>query len=714
MQCAFFCNFASVTHFELKSHKIHTPARILHGIGILLAAIALTLPCATAFGQENKSRKPLSNESGETKTYKPGSAWTLSWPLGTHVASTVDTLLYNYQRQFVTALTSDCYSTTGQFSGPGIDMIYFQRERPSYFFFNDALGKWVPRFSSQKFYNMYIPFTQLSYNWGVGTNSRTDHLKATFAGNVNRRIGIGAWVNYPYTMASYAEQAAKELGYGFSVYYTGSRYEMQAFYNHWNHVNKESGGIEDDLYIKDPAQLQGGINSIEAKSIPTRLKDTHNRVVGGEFYMSHAYKLGFWRDITQETDTVKREEFVASTKFVYSLDWKTGRHLFINTKPSDYWKDTYFDLSGSRDETNYWSVANTLGVEMVEGFQKWAKFGLMAYATYEIDRYNFNVDGLSEFLDGSSDSDNEPDAGTEGDETASGLTPLDRNKIPALTETRSRLWVGGRIEKTKGTTIRYAADAKFGILGEAAGEIDVSGKLQTQFRLGKDTVKIEADGYFRNLSPDYIARHYVSNHFVWNNDFGKIRSFRAQGRLYIPWSRTTLHVGFDNIQNCIYFDSASKPKQYSGSVQILSASIDQKLKFGIWNWDNTLTWQMTSDEDIMPLPALTLYSNMYLRFKAFKHLEMQVGVDCNWYTKYKGYSYQPATMAFTQQGADAVDVGNFIFSDVYLTARLYKVRFFLMCSNLSQGWFDKNYFSLAHYPLDPRQFRVGLSIDFTD
>ena len=71
-------------------------------------------------------------------------------------------------------------------------------------------------------------------------------------------------------------------------------------------------------------------------------------------------------------------------------------------------------------------------------------------------------------------------------------------------------------------------------------------------------------------------------------------------------------------------------------------------------------------------------------------------------------------MAFHSQGAEAVDIGNFVFSDVYLTARLYKVRFFLMCSNLSQGWFDKNYFSLPHYPLDPRQFRLGLSIDFAN
>lgn len=93
---------------------------------------------------------------------------------------------------------------------------------------------------------------------------------------------------------------------------------------------------------------------------------------------------------------------------------------------------------------------------------------------------------------------------------------------------------------------------------------------------------------------------------------------------------------------------------------------------------------------------------------------MQVGVDCNWYSKYKGYDYQPATMSFTQQGENAVDVGNFIFSDVYLTCKLYKVRFFLLYSNLSQGWFSKGAFALPHHPVDPHQFRLGLSIDFSN
>lgn len=658
-------------------------------IGILLIMWILTLWGVEAYAQK-AAGKTLSAPEVSEKKYPPGSAWTLSEPLGNHIESTLDTLLYNYQRQFVTALTSDAYATTGQFSGPGINMIYFQRQKPSYFFFNNALGDWIPSFSRQKFYNMYIPFTQLSYNWGFGTANRTDHLKAVFGGNVNRKIGIGAHVNYPYTKGSYENQAAKELSYGFSGYYAGDRYEMQAFYNHWNHLNKESGGITNDLYITNPAELQGGVTDIEPKSIPTRLTNAHNRVTGGELYMSHAYKLGYWKDVTQETDTVKMEEFVASTKFVYAFDWKQSHHLFIdqgNAAP-DFWEKSYFNTSETQDNSYYWSVSNTLGVEMIEGFQKWAKFGLSAYATVETDRHRYESLGMEDY----------ENAG----------------ELPAASKTRNRLWVGGRISKTRGTSIRYSADARFGLIGEAIGEIDARGELSSRFRLGKDTVRISGDCSFTNLEPDYMMRNYISNHFIWQNDFGKVRSLRATGRLYIPWSRTELSVGVENVQNQIWFDSSALPQQYSGHLQVVSAAIDQRLKFGIWNWNNTLTWQTSSNHTVMPLPALSVYSNMFLEFKAFRQLTVQVGVDCNYYTKYKGYNYQPATMAFCSQGDDAIDVGNFIFSDVYLTAKLYQVRLFLMCSNLTQGWPKSNYFSLPHYPLDPRQFRLGLSIDFAN
>jgi len=578
---------------------------------------------------------------------------------------------------------------------------FFNRPQRDQFIFRDALDFWLPTYNKEKFYNVYVPMTLLTYNFGGNRDNHTDRLKGVFAGNVNRKIGIGANVDYLYTKGAYANQAAKDLNFGVQGYYKGDRYEMQAFLEHYNSKVQENGGITDDLYILDPAVLQGGDDKIDAKSIPTRLSRATNRVNGTEFYMSHAYKLGFWRDITEETDTVDRFEFVPVTRFIYSFDYRYNRHQFTNTNSSeghDFWSNTFFNPDATSDQVRYRSIANSFGIEMIEGFQKWAKFGLSAYVTYEFD--NFKTSTLV------------PESLTESQ--IESLTPLPEGITDFEKNTRHRLWVGGRIAKTKGSVIRYSANARFGILGDAAGEIDIDGNIQTRFKLGKDTVVIAAEGFFRNMAPSYLLQHYVSNHFVWNNNFGKTRSFRAGGHLHIPWTNTDIRAGVENLQNYVYFNSESLPQQNSGSVQIFSASLEQKLKFGIWNWNNRITYQVSSDKNVIPLPALTVYSNMFIGFTAFKVLQVQFGLDADYYTRYRALSYQPATMQFHVQGNDPVDVGNYVLMNLYFTGKIKKTRFFVLWSHFNQGWFSKNFFSMPHYPIDPRQLKFGVSIDFAN
>ena len=96
-----------------------------------------------------------------------------------------------------------------------------------------------------------------------------------------------------------------------------------------------------------------------------------------------------------------------------------------------------------------------------------------------------------------------------------------------------------------------------------------------------DTVSIRAYGWFKNSATTYLLQKYISNHFIWNNSFGKTRSFRVGGELVIPWTKTKLRAGVENLQNYVYFDESSKPAQYGGNVQVFSATLDQKLRFGI-------------------------------------------------------------------------------------------------------------------------------------
>ena len=657
-----------------------------------IAAFPQSVPSFTPGGSSSHSDK-----KSEKTVRKPGNTWTVDKTLGTHYKSTIDTLPYNYQKQAIPSMVTDAYATTGNLGAEGQTQIFFERNPHSDFFFNDALKAWMPSIETTKFYNVYIPMTLLSYNFGGNKKSNQDRLRAIFAGNVNRRIGVGANLDYLYSKGSYESQAAKDFNFGFTTYYNGDRYQVQAFYNHYNMLNKENGGITNDLYILDPAELQGGVSKIDPKNIPTRLSAAHTKVWGQELYINQAFNLGFWKE-EAVNDTLTREVYVPVTKFLWTFDYQNARHKFSNTNATqaqDFWQNFYLNAQETNDKTSYWKMQNTLGVQLIEGFQKWAKFGLSAYASYEIRKYTQMTDSVTMLSP-------LPD----------GLTPLPQGVTVDPNGTQNLLWVGGRITKQQGSILTYNADAKFGLIGDVIGDIDISGDIATRFKLFGDTVSIKANGHFRNTAQPYLIQHYISNNFAWDNDFGKTRSFKVGGELTIPWTRTIISAGFENIQNHVYFDKNGLPAQEKDNIQVFSATLLQRIKFGIWNWDNSITYQTSSKSEVIPIPTLAIYSNMYLFFKAFKDLYVQFGVDCNYYTRYYAPVYQPATMTFHIQ--DEMKIGNYPFMNVYLTCKLKKTRFFVMFSHVNQGWFSKEYFSMPHYPLNPRRLQFGISVDFAN
>lgn len=668
---------------------------------ILISACATFAQTGTHGPSSRRGNDKKEIKASPADTVRPGSAWTLTFPLGDHVESTIDTLTYNYQRSAIPSLVTDAYATTGNLGAEGINLIYFNRPGRATFFFKDALNAWIPEFNKQKFYNVYVPTTIMSYGWAGNKLTHQDRLQVDFAGNVNRRIGVGGTIDYIYSKGSYEAQATKDFSYSLSSYYLGDRYELQAFYNHYNFLNKENGGITDDLYITDPAQLQGGVSKIDSKNIPTRLTAAHSRVNGDELFMTHAFKVGFWKT-EQVNDTLTREVYVPMTRFIYSFDLQHTRHFFINTNSSqakEFWTNFYLNPNETRDNTYLTQMTNSFGIELIEGFQKWAKFGLSAYISYQTQKYKqapyFYNPELSE-------SDIEQ------------LTPFPSNFYVPATSTRNLLWVGGRLQKDKGTLLRYAANIRFGLVGDVVGDLELDGQLSTKFKLFGDSVRISANAEFRNQAQPYLLQNYISNNFVWQNDFGKTRRYKIAGELLIPWTKTTLSAGVENIQNYVFFNSESLPQQDGGNVQVFSACLDQKFKVGILNWNNTLYYQKSSNENVLPLPQFTVYSNLFLDFIAFKVLKLQIGVDCDYYTSYNALNYQPATMSFHVQGNEKVKVGNYPFCNAYVTARLYKTRFYVMWSHVNQGWFSKDSFLLPHYPMNPRRIEMGLSIDFAN
>ncbi len=610
-------------------------------------------------------------------------AWTVSDILADRSAAVVDTVMENYAQsvaiphlQFGSAA-----AITGNLGGSGRYMTYFERPDQSDFFFNDALHPYLPRVDNTPFFNTRVPMTLVGFNTGGSSQTTQDWLRARLSGNINRRAQVGAWLSYLYSRGMFESQSGKHFNWGLNGSYLGERYQMMAMFNNWNVRNFENGGIADDLYITDPAAVQGGSSSIGTKQIPVNLDAAQSHLQGHQFWMINRYRMGF--DRWNEADSVM--EFVPASQFFWTFDFRMDQHRFTDASANDndFYANTYF-TNTTEEITKQWTLRNALGIELLEGFKNWVKFGLAAYAMHEVARYT------------------QADYFTEGAFTG-GVIPR---------ETQNSIFIGGRLNKVSGSLLRYDADARIGLAGAKAGEVYARGNIDFRVRLRNDTSFVRGYVDFANRLPSYFLRNYISNHFIWKNNFGKTRRLRFGGVISFPLTGTTLSAGLENVQNLVYFNDAGVPVQHGGIVQVFSASLDQKLKFGIFNWDNKITYQESSNQHVIPLPELTVFSNMYLLFRVAT-LRAQIGVDCSYMTRYSALGYNPAVMSFTNCWDGLV--GNYPMMDAYANLKLKKVKFYVLYSHFNQGLFGgSKYFSALHYPMNPHRFLFGLCVDFAN
>lgn len=669
----------------------------MNKVYIILLAILPVMPAFAADDASSASKKK------KDTPVAPATAWTVLQPLGLREPCGIDTLEYNYFQCAIPTARSNAWATTGNLGAEGINMIFEERLPYSAFFLSDALRTWKPR--EHKFYNSRIPMTLLGYTTGGGRDASQEQLTATFSGNANARTQVGAMVDYLYSKGSYEKQATNDLTWGFSGSYIGDRYEFQGYYYHYNLLNKESGGITDPLYITDPAEVQGGVTSVDPKSIPTRLNNAHTRNVGLDLWLNHRYKIGFWKK-EQTTDSLGEElpdslvkrTYVPVTSFVWTMRYQKQRHIFTDNytaETKEFFQNTFLTPNTTYDRTDYSAFTNTLGIQLLEGFNKYFPMGASAYITYEMRRFKQTADSLDH-----------------SDPTL-GLTPLPEGAADMKDKVNQNVaWAGAQITKLQGAAITYDATGELGVVGDVAGDIRVRGNAYSRVPLLGDSLRVHAYGEFLNEETPYLMRHYRSNHFIWNYDFGKMRTYAFGGKVQLGRTGTTLSAGLKNLQNYVYFGEDGMPRQHGGSVQVFHARLQQDFRVGILNWRNTITYQTTSNEDVLPLPKLAVYSNLFLLFRVAT-LHVQLGVDCDWYTRYHAPAYQPATATFVNQ--NSVLLGNYPFMNVYANMKLGRVRFFVLMSHINQGWLGgNNYFSVVDYPLNPRRFQLGLSVDFAN
>ncbi|MBO7068829.1 MAG: putative porin [Bacteroidaceae bacterium] len=671
--------------------------------------------------------------------------WILEPRLGTIIdAENNDTVVHNFQNFNNTDGYTGEYSYLGNTGTPRYDRIYMNRAddsdvflflRPLSYFRSGGLQEF-------RFTNTLSPITNLAYH-SVGSKiNGEDRVRANFATNINKDAGLGFKIDYLYGRGYFQNSACSSFGITFYTYYRGDRYNIHAYAN-VNHLKMfENGGIENDSYIREPEKLEQNYSTTD---IPVLLSDTWNRNHEKNFYLTHKFNFGFYRDIevpdslkpqvpspsellsdlpdsirlALRTDTLARrhaldsltakwqseqivpKEFIPVSSIIHTFDMRDLAHTYIakSTSGTYYTNNYYGVLNNVYDMTGAMSIRNTFGLALREGFNKWAAMGITLFATHNIRTYKLLIDN----------------------EQGMEMQRYNENDLS----------IGGELARTQGKLLHFNVNAEFFLTGKKVGDLTVDGRTNWEFRLGKrDSLLFDVRAMIKNEKPDFFFRHYHSQHAWWDNDdLARQLRTRIEGTLRLKKFGTCLKFGFENISNYTYFAmqntllDETKPalptnlshavtvNQHNGSVQVLGASIAQEMKYGLLHWENEVAFQTSTNQDVLPLPTINIYTNMYLLFRIAKILRIQVGADMRYFTKYYGLDYSPSIQQFAVQDAnlERQKMGSQPIINVYLNTHLKHFRFYFMAQRVTGG---KNAFYAPYYGMNPLTMCIGLSWNF--
>lgn len=638
----------------------------------------------------------------------------LSWrlPSPTAIADTIvftDTAYLNYPMRDV----ENNYSISSAYNGnclvsPIQSRIYFDRLEKIDDPFGNAYQPYVFTPQDVRYFNTTTPYSEIAYKKGFVAYHEENEINFFFTGNINRRLNLGVQMNYLNSAGHYSNQAGKSYNGAVFGSWNGNHYSLHTAFTWTTLSNFENGGLS------NPGDLDG---ALKAEDLPVNLYAMSGyRYLSG--YVNHYYSITVERPYhdtievineagrREKRDTVKIN-YIPVTTFAHTFETTNSNRRYVEKKAQQGFYPTYYrNPNTTNDSTDVLTIRNTLSVTFEEEFNKILKFGATVYAFNECQRHLFAV-GQSDYS-----------PLTMANDMFSVWQPTGLHLMPDTVynyQWTNNTFVGGALYKNRGKWVHYGFDGDVCVLGYKIGEFRVNGHVDGDFRIGKDTMYIQAKAYVKNEVPPLYLQRYSSNHFRWNNDFQKTYRFYAGGEIAYPtkWVKPKINIGFENITRYIYFDQSGIPVQHEGNVQILSANIECHLTTPWVNIENNVVYQMSSSE-VLPLPSFTLYHNLYYHGTWFRALDTQIGVDLRYFTAYYAPLLNPATGQFCVQ--HDTKVGNYPIMNVYANfyVRSLHLRFFAQYTHFNHLFMKSNptYYAMPGYPMNPDIFRAGLAWHF--
>lgn len=548
----------------------------------------------------------------------------------------------------------------GVSGSPAMYYNYFLRKSDEGVDFYDALESWSVSPRTIGHYNSKTPFTELAY-YGTILSSRakeSDNLHLFTTQNITPSLNFSLLFNRFGGEGILEREQTINNTFAFQTNYLGKKYMGHLGYIRDAVRRQENGGIESPYWVRDTI--------VDARDMKTILRDAKSKTVKHTVYLDQQLRIPF--------NFINRIKARKDSTFVFDADSLdrdiTTAFLGHSSELSVYTRE-YSDVIADDIERNFYN--NVFNYDPASSFDSLRVMKLDNKVFLKLQPWSeeaavskLNV-GIGDLL----------------------LQYYDSTTVMPMKASRNSLYLYGGIEGQVRNNFFWDAKGRFYFAGSFLGDFNVEANAKAVFypfrRARKSPLTLGAHFETNLQTPSYYQEHMHTNHFSWDNSFEKISTTKVQGILDIPHWKLRAEVGYALLANNIYYNSQGIVAQNTPAMSVFSASVRKEFVFGPFHMDNRLLYQASSDQEVVPVPTLAVNLKYYFQFWVKRNImELQIGVNGWWNTKWNSPAYNPNVGVFYNQTERSYNNGPYF--DIFLNAQWQRVTLFIKYQNFGNGW----------------------------
>lgn len=634
------------------------------------------------FGQE-EGKEDATAKRDSVEVNVPHFRYTWQWKRGGVYPQEVplDTLQDGIQNFNLIFKESISNTYLGNFLSPYESNIFIERNPVQDFYPLTYMRAYLYMPEDSKHFNTTTPYTRLRYYTGGGKGKAENMLDVWHVQNILPFWSAGLRYRTISGDGRYANQKTKVSTFSFFTSYERERWVLSGFLSRNKGEIEENGGIADRYQVVDTV--------VKAENIPVNLQmsEVYNNFRNINFQVQGQYNIGKAKELITPVDTSRNDtSYTYPAKVVLNIRTEGNRHSFEEGSINeDFYRHTYIDSSQTNDTYN--SKLIEVSAKFVLNEHPKYKYlpGLYAGLEFKREKYDQRID----------------------------YDTLSVGSIYGTDTYMGTFLTAGIFNVDTNAALNYDVQGRLGLLGYYAGNFKIDGYIRQALNKEKTTF-LRADANIQLQSVNPFLNHYVGTHDQWENDFKAVKTIDIRARYVNQRLRADVGASFTNIFSHVYFDSTIMPRQTSKALIVFTAWAKEVFKAGPVYFDQRVYVQKSTQEDILSLPTVALYSHNYYQDWLFKHaLELQFGIDLFYNTSFYADNYMPSIMQFYNQ--KVYKTGNYPKVDVFLNLHIKRAQLFVKYEHVNFHLKERgNFFSAADYPINPAMLKFGVQWDFFD